>query len=531
MPAIRLQPKQAAILDLLDASPASIIGVGGGRGCAKSYGIDATMLLRRIENPGTVGCIVMRNYDQVRKYHIEPMMRAWPELQDCLNKTDGNLKIPVGGGKFSQIDFSYAQTYADVERRFRSANYYDIAVDQAEQFLTYELREMKNACRWPGVSGKCKMLLAHNMGGAGIQGLKKWFHTREYNEREKPENFAFLHVFPWDNVEWVRAALAEDGRSEDDYYGWTDRERMEYCATRSDYGATLDSLDDALRNRDWLGSWDSLEGAYFGRVFDLASVRIDRNQARQLIKSWDTCWLSQDWGKSHFCVTYWHAKTLLSPEEVRRVLGWEVSRPVKAVITYRELVVNEMSSPDVAKKIVSETPESERRQIKKFFLSPDAFGERDSENTTAINLGRELRRAGLPEPEQADNDRQGGWELMYMLLQETKRHAGSDGDIWLISAECPHLLESIPLAMRDPRNLDDVLKTDKSVARLEQDAIESGRYGLKSMLAPRLAKPKDVRAREEWERHETMTDKHLAMLRFAREERKRLAGIRRLPRR
>ena len=57
--------------------------------------------------------------------------------------------------------------------------------------------------------------------------------------------------------------------------------------------------------------------------------------------------------------------------------------------------------------------------------------------------------------------------------------------VWLISASCPELLNSIPLAMRDDKDLDDVAKTDKSVAKLEQDCLDAIRYALKTMLRPR----------------------------------------------
>jgi len=494
--------------------------MGGGRGCAKSFEIDACMLTRRGQFPGTVGCIVMRNYDQVRKYHIEPMMRNWPELEKFLNKSDGQLKWTGTDGKRAQIDFSYAENLADVERRFRSANYFDIFVDQAEQFTEDELREMKKACRWPGTLGKCKMMLAFNMGGIGIQTLRKWFHTREYNERETAENFAFVHVFPWDNVEWSRVALAEDGFTEDDYYRWTDEQRMLYCASRSDYGRDLNSADDALRNRDWLGSWESFEGAYFGRVFERKSTMVTAQQVSRLIQPWDIRWLSMDWGKTHYCVTYWHARTLLAPEQVLRVLGWTVDKPIKAVITYRELVLNEMSSPDVGRKLVEATA-GEEKQVRNFYLSPDAFGERDSDFTTAMNLGAVLRIVGLPEPEPADNDRKGGWSLMYDLLQDTKRHGYIDGEVWLISAECPNLLESLPILMRDPKNLDDIIKTDTGAARLEQDVADSARYGLKSMLRPRMIAPQSVRENELVQSITDLTQKNIALMKFRENEMRR----------
>jgi hypothetical protein len=453
----------------------------------------------------------MRNYDQVFKYHIQPMLRLWPELEAGYRKGDKNLRLPNG----SQIDFSYAEDLLEIERRFRSANYYDIFVDQAEQFVESELREMKKANRWPGTVGKCKAVLFFNMGGAGIQTLRKWFHTHEYNEREDSSNFAFVHVFPWDNVEWSRAALEADGYTQEDYYyEWSDVERQEYCAQHSDYGKALNSEDDAIRNRDWLGSWESLEGAYFGRVFDQPSTLVTNAQVQQLIKPWDVRWLSQDWGKAHYCVTHWHAKALVPPEQARAVLGWVVNHPLNVAITYREMIVNEMSSPEVARAIVEHTPEHERKQMRAYFLSPDAFGERDSANTTAMNQGAVLRAAGLPEPVPADNDRPGGARLMYDLLAETKRHGSKDGNVWVISAECPKTLETIPLLMRDSKNLDDVLKTDKGGTKLEQDLYDSARYGLQSMLRAKTTVPVAVRAQAVLDRAPDNTQKHLAMLEF-----------------
>jgi len=478
VPKIRLQPKQYTVLEWMENSRASWLGGGGGRGAAKSGGGDRIALTLAMSQPGIVMCVVMRNYDQVRKYHIEPLLRTYPEFKDHFTVSTSKLKIPGSG---AEIDFSYAENLADVERRFRSGNYKYIIVDQAEQFSEEELREMKNACRWPG--GGAKILLLFNMGGAGcIQTLRRWFHEKDFAENEDPEDYSFIHMYPWDNVEWARDALAVDGLTEDDYYEWNDADRFDYFITRTDYGRNLNSLPDALRNRDLLSSWDSLEGAYFGRVFDRQATMIDHTQSSQILRAWDTRWLSQDWGKAHFCVTLWHGMRTLSPLETLDILGWQVTQPLKVVVTYRRLIVNELTSTEVGREIVKATPESERRQIRQFFLSPDAFGERDSANTSAMQIGNELLAQGLPQPVKADTDRPGGWTLMHTMLQNTKMR-GTGGDlVYLISSECPELLESIPMLMRDPKDLDVVLKTDKGQAKLEQDVSEAARYGLKSKL-------------------------------------------------
>src|SRR5215470_20378855 len=59
-------------------------------------------------------------------------------------------RSPMESGPPSEIHFTYAESLDDVIRRFRSASYYDVFVDQAEQFSEAELREMKQCVRWAG---------------------------------------------------------------------------------------------------------------------------------------------------------------------------------------------------------------------------------------------------------------------------------------------------------------------------------------------------------------------------------------------
>lgn len=502
---IHLQPKQGDLEDLIKYHHASVIGEGGGRGAAKSFGADSVALINMIERPGLVACIVMRNYDQVRKYHVEPMLRAWPVLEKHFRKTESKLKLPVGD-KFSELDFSYAESLEDVKRRFRSGNYDLIIVDQAEQFTWEELSEMGLAAR--SKVGKAKLVLLFNMGGIGIQDLRNRFGpVKKFNENEDPNEYVFLHVFPQDNVEWSRSELEADGLTEDDYYSWTDAERFTYFTTRSAYGKKLNALDDATRARDLLGSWESLEGAYFGRVFDYKATMVPAEVAEGLIRPWDSRWLSTDWGKTHYCSTHWHGKTLCSPSEVKRLLGWDVTRPLNIVSTYRRMIVNEQTSTQVGKALVDKTPIREREQLQRYFFSPEQFGERDSENTVPIMIGREFSPFNMPIPEVADNSRVPGWQLMYTLLNNTRiwatppdkrtveMEAEAGDTVWVISTECPELLDALPLAMRNVKDLDDIIKTDKGQADMKMDVLDDNRYGLQSMLGSGY-KPEKVKHAE-----------------------------------
>jgi hypothetical protein len=75
--------------------------------------------------------------------------------------------------------------------------------------------------------------------------------------------------------------------------------------------------------------------------------------------------------------------------------------------------------------------------------------------------------------------------------------------------------------MRDPKNLDDILKTDTGAARLEQDVADSARYGLKSMLRPRMIAPQSVRENELVQSIPDLTQKNIALMKFRENEMRR----------
>jgi hypothetical protein len=104
-----------------------------------------------------------------------------------------------------------------------------------------------------------------------------------------------------------------------------------------------------------------------------------------------------------------------------------------------------------------------RERIREIYLSPDAFARRTSEASVAEQLGDVLQQNGLPRPVPADDDRIGGWQLMYQLLER---------DAWVIADKCPRLIECLPLLVRDERRVEDVRKVDGD------DAADAARYGL-----------------------------------------------------
>jgi hypothetical protein len=111
---------------------------------------------------------------------------------------------------------------------------------------------------------------------------------------------------------------------------------------------------------------------------------------------------------------------------------------------------------------------SGREKIDAIYLSPDAFARRTDEASIAEQMGDVFAVAGFPRPIPADDDRIGGWMLMYQML---------DAGEWLLTDNCIELIRTIPTLVRDSARIEDVEKMDGD------DAADAARYGLKSRYA------------------------------------------------
>ena len=168
----------------------------------------------------------------------------------------------------------------------------------------------------------------------------------------------------------------------------------------------------------------------------------------------------------------------------------------RRIVTYREFVRHRMSPRDLARTIVERSlcgagvslgqsgarlnlnsrqdagatkvdygNDAGCEKIDAIYLSPDAFARRTDEASIADQMGDVFAAAGLPRPIPADNDRVGGWMLMYQML---------DAGEWLLTENCVELIRTIPNLVRDPARVEDIEKMDGD------DPADAARYGLKS---------------------------------------------------
>ena len=104
----------------------------------------------------------------------------------------------------------------------------------------------------------------------------------------------------------------------------------------------------------------------------------------------------------------------------------------------------------------------------------------------ADEYSRELRALGLPPVTPATRDRIASASLMYNMLKK--------GEIVILDI-CKELLLAIPSLMRDPDNIDDVLKVDAK----GDDIYDGFRYGLYGHLGAKkkpLEKTQEERVKE-----------------------------------
>ncbi|MDP9148206.1 MAG: hypothetical protein M3N22_11150, partial [Acidobacteriota bacterium] len=187
------------------------------------------------------------------------------------------------------------------------------------------------------------------------------------------------------------------------------------------------------------------------------------------LEPWWPRWISIDWGFQHPSAVYWHCAIPAQNAGPRDASSGGVyegnagnQRSGWRIVTYREFVQNGLSPRMLAQGIAER---SGKERISEVFLSPDAFAHRTAEASIAEQLSEVLASNGLPRASAADDDRVGGWQLMYQLLES---------DAWSITENCARLIECMPLLIRDERRVEDIRKADGD------DPADAARYGLVS---------------------------------------------------
>ena len=330
----------------------------------------------------------------------------------------------------------------DDPSKYQSAEFAAIAVDELTKNDKDIFDFLRTRLRWPGIERPI-FLAATNPGGKGHKWVKKLWIDHEFPKEMESlaKEFAFIPAKATDNPLLTEA-----------------------------YWDELRTLPPDKAAAFAEGSWDIFAGQYFD-IFKLER-HVGKRQGSDIVcgdkvyrvEQWWPRWVSLDWGFKHDTAVYWHT-----------------TAPDGRHITYREWVVNNLTPRMLGEGIVerSVNANGSAEKIQQFFISPDAFADRTGESTIA-ELLRDVACRGnrFPLPASASYDRIGGWQLLYQLLET---------DQWLIAENCPRLIESLPMMIRDDKKPEDIKKADGD------DCADSARYGLYSRLGS-PQEPSEVKA-------------------------------------
>ena len=392
--------------------------------------------------PGKTKALLWEAVRQANRYPgVDTLLlrRTFPELESSLlnyfrrdvprdlyrNYNDSKHVVTWLNG--STTRFGYCRAENDVFQ-YQGAEFLFIGIDELTLFTLPQWQFLTSRNRCPVPNTFANMAGATNPGNIGHAWVKAlWIDKRPPPGFERPE------LYRPDDYDFIPARLDDNP----------------IYAQDAEYRRTLESLPAHLRRAFLEGDWDVFAGQYFD-IFDLGRHTA---RAEELgMEEWWPRWVSIDWGFEHNAAVYWHAMS-----------------PGRRAVTYREFVQNRLSPRMLAQAIAERSvdPYGRRERLDAVFLSPDAFARRTSEATIAEQLGEVLAKAGLPQPAPADDDRVGGWMLLYQLLE-------TNG--WLIAENCEELIRTLPLLTRDTANVEDVRKM------AGDDAADAARYGLKSRL-------------------------------------------------
>jgi phage terminase large subunit len=437
---------------------------GGATGPGKTTALLWEAIYQAHRVPRSDSLLLRRTYPELessllayfRRYVPRKLYRRYNESKHLVTWTNG-----------STTRFGYCRNENDVYQ-YQGAEFLFIGLDELTHFTLkqWQFLTSRNRCPikfYPGGENKGKRIVPGMAGATNPGNIGHAWVKALWVDHVPPPGFERPELYNPRDYDFIRARLDDNPIYAED----------------TAYRRTLEALPEHLRRAFLEGDWNVFAGQYFD-VFDVGRHTARPEEIR--LEPWWPRWISIDWGFQHPSAVYWHCAVPTnnrnSQSETRNSLSaranfdFRVSSDAanpgartvtnSTVVTYREFVQNGLSPRMLAQGIAER---SGRERIHEVFLSPDAFAHRTAEASIAEQLGEVLVANGLPRPAPADDDRIGGWQLMYQMLES---------DAWVITENCAKLIDGLPLLVRDDRRVEDIRKMDGD------DPADAARYGLVS---------------------------------------------------
>lgn len=421
---IALQPKQRLLVDTVDKKP--ITFYGGAKGGGKSKGLQLLMLLRRLKYPRSTGAIFRKTYPELEANHIRPLFQSFPELRTFYQESKKLLTLPNG----SELQFCHCKNEVDIAL-YQGREFHDLAIDEAGQWTEATFRTLlgSNRSSRPDIKPRC--ILTGNPGGIGHGWLKRIFIEKRFNERERPEDYAFIQALVDDN-----AALMDND---------------------PDYVRRLDSEpNEALRKAYRLGDWNIFAGQFFQEI----SKEVHFIEPFAIPSHWNR-FGAYDYGYNHPAAFGWFA----NDEDGNTFLYREMVQANTRVDLFAKRL-NEYDDTTVLYPIVAGHDCWTQKSVLRDDALPPTIAEQFGTH------GIYLKKAVI--------DRIQGAAQLRDYLAWQKRPNGKPR-LYIFNT-CPITFDALSRMIHDPDRVEDVLKIDASEGdpMSGDDAYDMIRYGLMS---------------------------------------------------
>lgn len=395
------------------------IGYGGSRGGGKSFAARRKALLLALNKAMFAGMQILflrRRYNDVFENHIFPLSVELHGVKLKYNHGTKSFDFPWG----SRILFGYCDHEKDV-LQYQGKAYDCIFVEEATQFTPFMLQCLTESLRPSGMMKSYlnwipRMYFTMNPGGVGHAYMKRLFIDRNFENKEKPENYSFVPSTVYEN----------------DFLMKNDPTYIE----------SLENLPEQRRKAMLYGDWDVYEGQFFTDWRNDPTHYLDRKYSHvvepfPIPESWKR-YRVLDWGYS-------------KPFSV----GWYAVNQDGQAFRYREYY-GCTGEPDVGVRMTPEQVADEIVRIEKELepngvyihgvADPAIFASQTGETVAEL-----FERKGIYfEP--GDNSRLTGW---YQMRERMKfDHEGYS--MLYVFKTCKHFIRTIPSLIHDDTKVEDL---------------------------------------------------------------------------
>jgi hypothetical protein len=241
----------------------------------------------------------------------------------------------------------------------------------------------------------------------------------------------------------------------------------------------LNSLPKAKRDKELLGLDGKFEGQYFDCWSeDYHTVNLREDPEAIVWQDYQPVWAGEDWGMGSSTSGSANATYLFTKAMVRYA---DTSDYKLKTICFAEIVLTGGKTYKELASIIKskcKLPNGKEFKLKALYFSHEKFARVMDSHSPADDYSRELRALGLCGVTPGTRDRIGSASMMYNMLK--------NGELVILDT-CTNIIQAIPSLMRNPDELDDVLKVKGSKG---DDCYDGFRLGLYGQLATKK-KPLD----------------------------------------